>query len=534
MESRNQRKSFDIRGLMLDPARLTERHEFYFDLLPRLAEWGYNTLWWHFCDDEGCALKLASHPELASPYALSKAETRRLIEKAGELGIDVVPEVETLGHSLWITRHPQYAHLFNGAPFGHNAVCPSHPDTLTLMTEIVEEVADLFPSPYLHAGLDEARLDDCPRCVRRGRGKPKWWVFSRHVLAMHKLLSRLGKRMIMWADSVEKNPDLLDVLPKDIIQAHWHYRNVPKEKITPTMKAGFETLCVPAVGGVIVQPDDIVAENVAQMVSLAGRSTTRGCRGVVACWWESGRNLRDVYPFAVAYAGKAMRLRRGPNPMTFARSFCKEFFGTDDRSTAAALWKGHQIVPSRQEVQELFPRSLANVHNAVDLARHENFQERLDAAKRCVADLKAGRKKVRKHRAEYGASLVAATISATALRNACCLSDAFEAYATAAACVDVRRPRETALEYLTAALKQLEQCHEATDAVKRMAEAEWNRTRHPRDPKKDGSSPLLRQRGARVILSILNRSIRFQRKLSQGLRHAIVAYRQKGPFPGGF
>jgi len=74
------------------------------------------------------------------------------------------------------------------------------------LTAGAEEVAELFPSPHFHAGLDEAQLGDCPRCKRRGRGKLSWWVFVRHVLAIHKVVTGLGKRMVMWADSVEKHP----------------------------------------------------------------------------------------------------------------------------------------------------------------------------------------------------------------------------------------------------------------------------------------------------------------------------------------
>lgn len=159
-----------IRGMMLDPARLTERHEFYFGLLPQLADWGYNTLWWHFMDDAGFALRLQSHPELASPFAFSRAETARLVRQAARHGIEVVPEVECLGHALSITALPRYARLFNGEPHGHNAVCPSHPDTLPLIRDIIEEVAALFHSPYFHAGLDEANLGDCPRCRGPGQG----------------------------------------------------------------------------------------------------------------------------------------------------------------------------------------------------------------------------------------------------------------------------------------------------------------------------------------------------------------------------
>jgi len=113
------------------------------------------------------------------------------------------------------------------------------------------------------------------------------------------------------------------------------------------------------------------------------------------------------------------------------------------------------------------------------------------------------------------------------------MAQAFEAYSVAAKCIDVRRPKETPLEYLSAALKQLEACRDATDKVKQMAEKEWDRTRHARDPKKDGSSSLLRQRGARVILSVMTRSSAFQKKFVRDARRAVDTYRRGGAFPGG-
>ena len=86
-----QRSDWPIRGIMADPARLIEKHSFYFDLLEMMAEWGLNTLWWHFVDDQGFQLVLDGHPELATPHAFTKPEMARLLAKAESLGIDVVP-----------------------------------------------------------------------------------------------------------------------------------------------------------------------------------------------------------------------------------------------------------------------------------------------------------------------------------------------------------------------------------------------------------------------------------------------------------
>jgi hypothetical protein len=523
MATRWTGSGFEIRGLMLDPGRLVERHDFYFNLLPDLARWGYNTLWWHFCDDEGFALKLKSHPELATPFAFSRAETRRLVEAARQHGIEVIPEVESLGHTLSITRLPRYAHLFNGRPFGHNAICPSHPDTLPLLRDIFAEAAGLFDSPYLHAGLDESDLSGCPRCARRGRGRPEWWVLAEHILAVHRIVTGLGKRMVMWADSVEKHPAMLKVLPRDIVMLHWHYGAVPAEKILPSARAGFQVLCAPAISGVVLQPHAAAFRNVADNVAMAGRLPRKAGLGVVTCWWESARNLRDTYPLAAAYAGAAMRGRRAPEPRSFARRFCREYFGLRDAAAADALWRLHELVPDRGQMKFLYPDSLPDVHEGLNVAAESGFDARAVEAAQALEILHRARGKVIRHRAEFDAYLLAGRITADAYENGRALRELNRCYARALGLAEYKAPRTLVQAELAPALPRLEARAKEIVALTEAAAREWDRTRHPRDRKKDNSSPLVRQRGTRFILATLLRAAAFARQgvslLRRTLRH---------------
>jgi hypothetical protein len=518
---------------MLDPARLTEKHRFYFDLLPQLAEWGYNVLWWHFSDDEGFAQKLRSHPELASPFAFSRAEARRLAEKARALGIDVVPEVESLGHSLSITGLPRYAHLFDGNPFGHNAMCPSQPDTLKLMKEIIPEVAELFGGEYLHAGLDEANLGDCPRCRRRGKGKPRWWVFSRHVLAIHDIVRSSGRRMIMWADSVEKHPELLDVLPKDIVLAHWHYTDVPEHLVRPSVRAGFEVVCVPALTGTAVQPDEAAFRNNDLMASLAARLEGRGGLGMVACWWEPFRCLRDAYPAAIAYAGEIMRKKGPQDRVAFFRRFARAHFGLEGASAARVLQGLHEVMLDRREFKTLTFDCATDVHETLNLAASPGFPERAGRAEEIAAALRAARDGAKRHRGQLGASLIAAEVVAACLKSGLGLLEASKVYARAAHLSEVGASRADVARQLDAARRRAAAVLPAVDRVTKAVSREWDRTRHPKDAKKDNSSPRIRQRGMRALLPSLMRWRDFSREMLDSFGRATKAYRLGGPFPGG-
>lgn len=530
---KSRKDKFRIRGLMLDPARLTERHEFYFDLLPQLADWGFNTIVWHFNDDEGFALKLETHPELASPYAFTKAQTRRFIRAAKEVGIDVIPEFETLGHSLAITALPQYSHLFDGDPFGHNAICPSHRETIPLLKEIILEVAELFESPYFHAGLDEADLGQCPRCRRRGRNHPSWWVFAEHVKRIHKIVTSCGKRMIMWADSVERHPELLRAFPKDIVMAHWHYREVPAERIVPSVEAGFEILCSPAPCGRILQPDAAAFRNVDETVTLARRLSPKGCLGVLACWWEPARNLRDTHPLSTAYTGQALHTGNRPDRLRFARDFARKHFGLRDVAVGRALWELHELTLTREELNYLMYDHPGHIHQALNLTGLEGFAKRTPKANQCVSILRAARKKVKVHKGEFDAYLLSGRIIATALNSASHLAEAYRAYELAGAYRDRKGPREMIMESLGRTADILAEMQGPIDEVTHDTSKEWDRTRHPRDEKKDGSSPRIRQRGARTLLPKLMRHRRYHAKLVRDFRRAVASYRRGGPFPGG-
>ncbi|HUU58289.1 MAG TPA: family 20 glycosylhydrolase [Phycisphaerae bacterium] len=535
MATRGKRQPMEIRGLMLDPARLTERHEFYFDLLADLAKWGINTLWWHFSDDEGFPLKLRSHPELATPYALTRAETRRFIRAARDVGIDVVPEVESLGHARYITRLPQYAHLANGDPMHHSSICPSHPQTPEVLGEIITEVAEIFGSPYFHAGLDEADLRGCRRCDRRGKGKPRWWVYAQHVKAIHGIVTAAGKRMIMWADHVERDPAMLRVLPTDIIMAHWNYWAVPTEHIRRTLAAGFEVICAPAMcfHGHVLQPHTRNFENMDGMLTAAAALAPRGVLGLVNTWWAPWRGLRDAYLFAVAYTGEMLRRGKPADKVRFARRFAKDYFALDDAAAATAIWSIHEQTLTMQDLPALLFDSPADVHDALAMAGSPGFGERTETVNRCIAALAVGRKKVRRHRDAYDAVVLAARVAGASLGGAGKLLDAHAAYGRAENACDRSGPAAEVAAHLDQAGEVLAAILGEVESITAAVDREWDRTRHPSDAKKAAKGGAATARSFDVLLNRMVRHRDYLRALCKGLRKGTAAYRRTGRLPTG-
>ncbi len=236
------------RGLMLDLARGMERQEYYFDLLPWLREWGYNLLHLHLIDDQGCRLVFPSRPELASAGAFDPGQMRRLVAEARRCGIEVIPEIECLGHASLLNALPCFGggrrRRSSKRPF--NALDPEHCATRPLLEGLLRDAAAIFPGGIIHVGLDEVGLSS----VARYRTTPKdrlWRVFTEHASWVHDTVRRLGKRPAMWGDHILSCRQMAALFEKDLIVFDWHYRpGVDPESVDFLTSAGFETWGAPA------------------------------------------------------------------------------------------------------------------------------------------------------------------------------------------------------------------------------------------------------------------------------------------------
>ncbi len=528
-----QGSPFAIRGVMLDPARLVERHEFYFDLLPHLARWGLNTLWWHFVDDQGFVLQLDSRPELATPYAFSKDEVRRFVAAAAEVGIEVVPEVECLGHAQFITRLPRYAHLADGKGGVFNAACPSHPQTLELFGDILPEVAELFPSRYFHAGLDEVNTAGCPRCAARSQGKPDRWIYAEHVRAIHAILTGCGKRMVMWADHVEHDPSLREELPRDVVLCHWQYYQLRPEPIRASVAAGFDVVLAPALcrSGDLIQPNRHGFDNTDAMTELAASLGER-CLGVVNTWWVPWRLVRDAALFAVAYTGRILSQGGPVEKVAFAKEFVAEFFGVQSATAGRAVWELHELTPRREVLQPLLLHGGADLPAMLEVARSPDFATRARTIEHVLNALAGLAGRVERHREEFAAILLAGRVNAALHANGLAWLAVSDIAAQARRDHQANVEPARVAEQLSRAADRLADAQARLEAVTAELDAEWDRTRHADDVKK-GSTHVAdaAERGQDSLLARMTQCRDYQAALLADLRAAAAASAQGGPFP---
>ncbi|MCE9616057.1 MAG: family 20 glycosylhydrolase [Lentisphaerae bacterium] len=359
-----------MKGVMIDCSRLLERHTYYRDLIVFMAQWKLNTLLLHFTDDFGCAVALPGLKHLAMPRALTAAEIRSLVRVAAERGIDVIPELETFGHTRYITDHPRYGGLHAGqrtrtVEFG--ALDPLNPATLTLVERLIRATARLFPSRHMHIGCDEVSVK--AYCEKRGLDETVTW--TAYVNRVVDLVRANGKIPMLWGDHPVHDRRIAGGLRKDVVLVHWDY--TAEACATPIRKlkaAGFRKLVLApslACVGTHVLP---TRRNLTNTRLLCRYARRHGAQGVINTMWAPWRYYQDAMYYGIAYTGALLRARGPFRLAAFHREFSRRVFGTDQTPALHRfLARAPDMEIPRPLYRKIFNRS--GTFNPEEIARLE-------------------------------------------------------------------------------------------------------------------------------------------------------------------
>ena len=252
---------FPHRALMLDPARHflpVEDVEFFID---QMAKYKYNVLQLHLTDDQGWRVAIHSHPRLSSHQHYTQDDLRRIITYAAKRHIEIIPEVDIPGHTVAIlAAYPELscAHLLTDTvtvgTTTNRMVCAANAKSYTILSDVITELAALFPSSYIHLGGDEAAVPvnwaQCPHCqeLMRKHNYTKatqlMTPFFNRILAT---VRQCGKRAILWCELDNIYPPANDYLfpyPEDVTLVTWRYGLTPTCQ-TLTHKHGHQLIMAP-------------------------------------------------------------------------------------------------------------------------------------------------------------------------------------------------------------------------------------------------------------------------------------------------
>jgi len=244
---------------------------------------------------------------LVSPKeaALTPAEIKELVEYASQYYITLLPEQQAFGHLHQFLKYEIYSDLTE-TPHGH-VLTPTNPKTYDFIRQVYGEVVPLFPGPFFHIGSDETfelGLGQTKAlATQQGLGR----VYLEHLQKVFEIMQPYHKQLMFWGDIAVKYPELLAILPKDMIAVPWDYDPKPSYEniITPYTSAGLRVVVAPGAGnwGVIWPNLESAFVNIRNFVRDGQKHQAIGALNTT--WNDDGESLVDMAWPALVFGAAA-------------------------------------------------------------------------------------------------------------------------------------------------------------------------------------------------------------------------------------
>ena len=232
--------TFAWRGMHLDVSRHFFPVAFIKKMIDMLAMQKMNVFHWHLTDDQGWRIEIKKYPRLTE-IGSYREDTIPIVTSAGNTGevsrvcgyytqdeirdvvsyaqsryVTIVPEIEMPGHAVAaLSAYPEFS--CTGGPFKvynqwgitEDVFCPGKDATFEFLENILNEVIELFPGPYIHIGGDECpktRWKTCSLCqnrIREEKLKGESDLQSYFTKRIEKFVASRGKKLIGWDEILE-------------------------------------------------------------------------------------------------------------------------------------------------------------------------------------------------------------------------------------------------------------------------------------------------------------------------------------------
>ncbi|MBR5505087.1 MAG: family 20 glycosylhydrolase [Clostridia bacterium] len=228
----NEKSSFETLSCMLDLSAgglLTVKS--ICDFLEYMSIMGFNQLQMYMED----TYEIKSRPYfgyLRGRY--TQEELKSIDDYAFDLGIEVVPCIQTLGHLAQYLRWPEAANVAENG----SVLLPESEETYALIEEMITTASAPFRSKRIHVGLDETHGLGLGKYFKEHGYKDTIEIFVKHVQKVTEIAVKHGLKPMMWNDmffcysspNYEKYSkdtvvptEIVNAIPKEMQLVYWNY-----------------------------------------------------------------------------------------------------------------------------------------------------------------------------------------------------------------------------------------------------------------------------------------------------------------------
>lgn len=242
---------YPYRGYMLDVSRHFFSVEDVINLIDILAMHKINKLHMHVTDDQGWRVEIKSYPLLTKIGSYRKHtlgdgieyggfftqnDISKIVEYANSKFIEVIPEIDLPGHfTAAIASYPELScknqKIEVATSFGikTDIACAGKEEVYTFFEKVIDEMAALFNSEFIHIGGDEApknMWEECDACQAMIKAQGLNSVEELQGYMVNRIASYIeskGKSAIVWNESLNSG-----ILKESVICQYWSDGKEPK------------------------------------------------------------------------------------------------------------------------------------------------------------------------------------------------------------------------------------------------------------------------------------------------------------------
>jgi hypothetical protein len=214
---------YELRGIMVDAGRAPVRLAHIKRMVRICSAFKLNFLLYRESDNELNAVNYENNPlGSKNPEALTMAEVKEMGEYAALHGIQVIPEIEALGHAGARRMHyPDLVLATSGKSYGKGFgthytrahLLPADERSFALLESVYSEWFAAMDCPYIHLGMDEINMPADQQAEHLEKLIPR-------ILATAAKYNQKPK-LIVWSDAPATPEQYKDI----VIRSPWSYGN---------------------------------------------------------------------------------------------------------------------------------------------------------------------------------------------------------------------------------------------------------------------------------------------------------------------
>ena len=233
---------FKYRGMMLDVSRHFMPKEFIKKFIDIMSIHKMNKFHWHLTDDHGWRIEIKQYPKLTEIGSMrdgtlighsrfagknpkfdniphggfyTQEEIKDIIKYAEERFIEIIPEIDMPGHTAsLIASYPELGTLKEKTEVKkiwgvQDEILIPTENTFNFLDNLFREIADIFPSSYVHIGGDEARKkqwiesEEVQKLMEKLEIEDEDSLQTYFIGRVQKIIKNYGKKIIGWDEIIE-------------------------------------------------------------------------------------------------------------------------------------------------------------------------------------------------------------------------------------------------------------------------------------------------------------------------------------------